>query len=189
MSPRSALPLRLEYMLLGLIRRRPAHGYELLQRWNEPGGIGMVWRVKPGLLYAALEKLEAAGLLDATLIPGETSPPRREYRITPDGERCFLDWMKTPVPAPREFRQDFLVRLFFFEDVDPALVEDLTARQREVSRRWLASLQKQMGSVNEFELKVLAFRCHQVKDILDWLDELAAATGKTITKHEDRNDA
>ena len=172
MSPRSALPLRLEYIILGFIRRHPVHGYELLQRWNEPDGISLIWRVKPGPLYAALEKLEQLGDLDSSLIPGESSPPRKEYRITAPGEQAFLDWVKTPVSAARDFRQDFLARLFFGQDVDPAVTKALFSQQELICQRWLASLEKQLDASVGFERQVFFFRICQVQGILKWLKEL-----------------
>jgi DNA-binding PadR family transcriptional regulator len=173
MSPRSALPLRLEYVLLGLVRRQPIHGYELLQRWNEPNGISLIWQVKTGPLYAALEKLEQLGHLGSLLIPGESSPPRKEYRITAAGEQAFLDWMKTPVSAARDFRQDFLARLFFGQDVDLAVTKALFSQQELICQSWLASLEKQLDASVGFERQVFTFRICQVQGILKWLKEMS----------------
>ena len=173
MSPRSALPLRLEYVILGFIRRQPVHGYELLQRWNEPNGISMIWQVKPGPLYAALEKLEQLGYLNSSLIPGESSPPRKEYHMTAAGEQAFLNWMKTPVSAARDFRQDFLARLFFRQTVDPAVTKVLFSQQELICQRWLASLEKQLDASVGFERQVFTFRICQVQGILKWLEEIS----------------
>ena len=172
MSPRSALPLRLEYVLLGLIRRQPIHGYELLRIWNQPHAIGKVWTVKPGLLYAALEKLEQRGYLESELVSGEASPTRKEYRITPAGEQVFITWMQTPVSAARDFRQDFLAKLYFSADVDRVVLSELFDRQINFCQRWLTSLQQQLLEGNKFEQQVFTFRIRQVQCILKWLWEV-----------------
>ena len=172
MSPRTALPLRLEYIILGLVRRQPVHGYELLNTWNVPAGIGLIWRVKPAALYAALEKLERLGYLASSLIPADFSPTRKEYRITSLGEQIFLDWIKTPVAAPRDFRQDFLVRLFFGQDIDLQELRVLLAQQEFICQGWLASLENQFVSSSGFEAQVLSFRIRQVRSILEWLSDL-----------------
>jgi DNA-binding PadR family transcriptional regulator len=174
MSPRSALPLRLEYVILGLIRQQPIHGYELLHRWNKPNGISLIWRIKPGPLYAAMEKLEQLGYLDSSFIHGEVSPPRKEYRITAAGEQAFLGWMQTPVSAARDFRQDFLARLFFGQDVDSVVSEALFSQQEIICQRWLASLEKQLEASAGFEHQVFTFRICQVQGILKWLKEMSA---------------
>jgi DNA-binding PadR family transcriptional regulator len=173
MSPRPALPLRLEYILLGLIRRQATHGYDLLQRWNDADNIGIVWQVKPGSLYAALEKLEKLDYVRASVLPGDSSPQRKEYSITSTGEQVFLHWMQSPIFAARTFRQDFLSRLFFFEDVHPAVVESLVGQQVVVCQKWIKSLEKQYGASAGFEKQVLAYRLDQTRSILVWLQELS----------------
>ncbi len=175
MSPRPALPLRHEYIVLGLIRRKPIHGYELLQHWNEPDGIGMVWRLKPGLLYAALEKLEQMGYLHSKLIAGSSFPDRKEYSITPAGEQAFLEWIKTPVAGARDFRQNFLVKLYFLQDVNPAAAADLFSKQKSICQSWLTSLEKQRDTSDSFKHQVFTFRVYQVQGILKWLKELSTS--------------
>lgn len=173
MSPRPALPLRLEYVLLGFIRRQPSHGYDLLQQWNESSSVGMIWQVKPGIFYAALERLEQAGYVEMSLVPGEAAPARKEYRITPTGEQVFLKWMSSPVTAARDFRQDFLAKLFFASDVESTLFEELIRQQRSVCGKWFSSLQTQLNAGSQFERQVLAFRIYQVQAILDWMETLS----------------
>lgn len=172
MSPRTALPLRLEYVLLGIIRRQPIHGYELLRIWNQPHAIGSIWRVKPGPLYATLEKLEQLGYLESRLVVGEASPTRKEFQLTPSGEQVFMAWMQTPVTAARDFRQDFLAKLYFSADVDRVVLNELLGRQRNLCQRWLASLQQQLPDGNKFEQQVFTFRIRQVQCILEWLQEV-----------------
>lgn len=176
MSPRPALPLRLEYLLLGLIRRQPSHGYELLRAWNEPDSLGLIWQVKPGPLYAALDKLETLGYLEAEALAGGCAPHRKPYHITPAGEAAFLEWMQTPVCAARDFRQVFLAKLYFSTDVDEDVVAKLLARQQNLCRAWLASFQQRVATASEFERQVLSFRIRQVQCILEWLSEQVPAS-------------
>ena len=176
MSPRSALPLRLEYVVLGLIRRKPEHGYELLQRWKDPGGISLIWQVKPGPLYTVLTKLEGIGHLDSSLIPGEASPPEKNTTSLPRVSRLFWTGCKSPVLAARDFRQDFLAKLYFEKDVNPSHtgntfcspvghLPEMACLFRETIR---------MPVATEFERQVFSFRVCQVQGILTWLGELAA---------------
>ncbi len=174
MSPRPALPLRVEYVLLGLLRRHPAHGYELLQRWNAGKALCMIWTVKPGALYAALEKLEQLGYLCAAVECGSAAPQRKKFAVTPAGEQAFFDWMTTPLDAARDFRQDFLARLYFAADIPPPDFACLVERQKQTARGWQARLQAQMPGSQGFTHHVLRFRIHQVQAILDWLDGLDA---------------
>jgi len=111
MSPRHALPMQLEYALLGLIRQRPQYGYEILQSWST--NLGLIWNVKPANLYLALNKLERQRLLNVSRVPGEASPERKVFTLTPAGEEAFLTWMRTPVASPRAFRQEWFATVVF----------------------------------------------------------------------------
>ncbi len=172
MSPRPALPLRLEYVVLGLVRRQPVHGYELLHIWNQTGGMGVIWQVKTGSLYAALEKLERLGFLSAERTPGASAPQRKQYQVTSAGEQAFRVWLLTPVRSARYFRQDFLSRLAFLNEADPDEVTSLFQQQEAICRGWLASLTAQMESSQGYSRYVFSFRLKQVQAILHWLQEI-----------------
>jgi DNA-binding PadR family transcriptional regulator len=178
MSPRPALPLRLEFILLGLINRQPIHGYDLLRIWKDHHEIGLVWQIKPGPLYASLEKLELLGYLESNRVSTDVSPTRKEYRVTPAGSQVFMDWMQTPVAAARDFRQDFLAKLYFSTDVEKAVFAGLLSRQTELCQTWLSSLLAQLSRATGFEKQVLSFRLRQVQGILDWLT--ACSTDQNI---------
>jgi DNA-binding PadR family transcriptional regulator len=108
-----------------------------------------------------------------SLVPGDAAPTRKEYRITPTGEQTFLNWISKPVPAARDLRQDFLVKLFFWHDVDPAMMQALFHQQVSLCRKWLASLENQLIDSVGFTRQVLTFRIRQVQCILEWLQDLS----------------
>ena len=174
MSPRPALPLRLEYALLGLIRRKPAHGYQLLQQWSIPQGLDIIWHIRPGRLYAALEKLKNLGYFESKLMPGDNSPERRQYSITPSGEQAFMRWMRTPVSAARDFRQEFLAKLYFSHDVDAHVFSELVNLQKLAAQSWLTGHQASLSKQTGFVRLVTSYRLHQVQSMLDWLGDLQA---------------
>ncbi len=67
--------------LLLLLRERPAHGYDLLERL-EPLGIS---RADPGRLYRALRTLEKEDLVHSAWERSEAGPDRRIYELTRPG--------------------------------------------------------------------------------------------------------
>jgi len=71
------------FFVLTALLPGPLHGYGIIKAVEEMSG-GRV-RLRAGTLYAALERLEKAGCV--VLDREETSggPPRRYYRLTPDG--------------------------------------------------------------------------------------------------------
>ncbi|MBI5094654.1 MAG: helix-turn-helix transcriptional regulator [Candidatus Hydrogenedentes bacterium] len=76
----------LETMVLSVLERGEAHGYEILQRL-EDAGCGAL-KLKEGTLYPALYRLEGLGFLAARWEANEESrrgPRRRNYRLTRKG--------------------------------------------------------------------------------------------------------
>ena len=173
MSPRKAEPLTIEYVLLGLIRSNPTHGYELLHTLEAADGIGLVWRIKPGRLYALLERLEGLGWLVSEVKPGDGFMQRKEYHIAPAGELALSAWMDEPVRSAHRMRQEFLARLYFAQQQGPEMVNWLVSRQEQTCRGWLESLKQESDNLPAdagFAHMVSRFRIGQVEAMLRWLD-------------------
>src|SRR6476620_11890304 len=90
-------PLAMEYALLGFLRRRPMHGYEIYQRLADPEGLWLVWRMKQSQLYALLLRLESEGFIASTLQQQDTRPPRKIFRLTRLGRERYLAWVHSAV--------------------------------------------------------------------------------------------
>jgi PadR family transcriptional regulator PadR len=45
-------------------------------------------------LYPVLRSLEENGLLESTVEPSVSGPPRRYYKITTDGRSALTDWLE-----------------------------------------------------------------------------------------------
>ena len=89
----------LETMVLSVVRRKEAHGYEILQNLEQQGSGAL--KLKEGTLYPVLYRLEAAGLLWARWeadVARRRGPRRRIYRITEKGRRTLRQ-------ARKEWRQ------------------------------------------------------------------------------------
>jgi len=74
-----------EPALLLLLRERPAHGYDLLERLPELTG---EQRVEMGNLYRLLRALEEEGL-----VASEWADGKRTYAITEAGTRLLDEWV------------------------------------------------------------------------------------------------
>ncbi len=68
----------------------PMYGYQIAKRLEQLGD--GVLAGKQSALYPVLRNLEAAGLLDSHIEPSVAGPPRRYYRINPDGRQVLAQW-------------------------------------------------------------------------------------------------
>ena len=78
-----------EPSLLLLLRERPLHGYELLERIPE---LGIEGRVDIGNLYRLLRALEEEGLVRSEWSAELPGPAKRTYELTDEGRRLLDRW-------------------------------------------------------------------------------------------------
>lgn len=78
-----------EPTLLLLLRERPLHGYELLERIPE---LGVEGRLDIGNLYRLLRSLEQEGLVRSEWSAGLPGPAKRTYELTDEGRRLLDRW-------------------------------------------------------------------------------------------------
>lgn len=176
MSPRAKEPLTLEYALLGFLHSGPAHAYEIHHRLAQTEVLGLVWRLKQRQVYALLDRLEAEGYVEGNTEPQGNRPPRRMLRLTSSGEAAFAQWLSQPVDHGRDFRQEFMAKLFFASAEGPARAAALIDRQRAVCQRRLDGFQQQLAGIppdRVLDNLVLQFRLGQMETILAWLDTCA----------------
>lgn len=104
--------MSLPHVLLGLLSRGPASGWDLKSRMARDLALG--WDAELTQIYPALRRLLRGGFVAMKRRRSEKGPPRREYRITPAGRREFREWLAEPLALPRP-RDAALARLAFLE--------------------------------------------------------------------------
>ncbi|BEG98453.1 PadR family transcriptional regulator [Bacteroides sedimenti] len=75
----------LEYCILLLLHKEAAYASDIIQKLKEAKLI-----VVEGTLYPLLTRLKNDGLLEYEWVESTQGPPRKYYKLTPDGE-LFLD--------------------------------------------------------------------------------------------------
>ena len=162
----------LEYILLGLIREQPAHGYALYERLLKTLELSHIWQVKRSKLYYLLEKLESEGLLSAFISSQGPYPDRKVYQLTLRGKEFLENWIHSPVLSSRYVRLAFLSKLYFALQENRETAADLINQQIEICQGWLQNLGGQQQSLEKGEFitsQVFLFRIGQIQAMLEWL--------------------
>jgi PadR family transcriptional regulator, regulatory protein PadR len=89
-----------------LLRERPLHGYELIERLPEVAGEG---RIDVGNLYRLLRSLEAEGLVSSEWSAELPGPAKRTYELTDEGRLLLDRWAEALRQAQNDV-QGFLDR-------------------------------------------------------------------------------
>ena len=81
-------------VLLSVLSRskEPMYGYQIAKLLEESGP--EIPMMKQGTLYPVLRSLEEHGLLESTVEPSVSGPPRRYYTITNDGQSTLQEWLE-----------------------------------------------------------------------------------------------
>ena len=123
-----------DHALLGLLRLGPRHGYELAPFFVSGGPLGLVCTLGVSRLYALLHSLEELGLVhvEGSIVSG--GPPRKVFTLTEAGAAAFQQWLDEPIHRLRQIRQDFLLKLFFSQQLPDHDTTALVERQLAASR-------------------------------------------------------
>lgn len=170
-------PLTIEFALLGLVQRRPMHPYEIHQHLCNDSALGEVWRVKQAHVYALLRRLEEEGFLIGVTETQKSRPPRRVLSLTMQGREAFAEWMRTPVSHGRDFRLEFLAKLYFAHQEGADAVQSLITQQRRACQQLLDDLDHRAATLPPDQLYrrlVVQFRRGQIQAALAWLDTCSA---------------
>jgi PadR family transcriptional regulator AphA len=157
-----------QWVLLGLLTRKPMHGYELHQFFAAPSPLGRVWHLGMSQMYKLLKELENLGHVEVSVEEQDSRPDKKVYRVTPSGREAFLEWLQTPVSGIRLIRIEFLGKLFLARTLDPEMVGRVIDVQLEACQALLADLKH--GVPDEgFEDLVFRFRKGQMEAAIEWL--------------------
>ena len=172
--PMGALPsLSLaEWVVLAVISERPTHGFAIAQL---TAADGRMWQIPRPVVYRALGRVEAAGLITNDGTEPGNGPQRTIYAATSAGRKAVAAWLQTPVEHVRDVRSHLLLKLALLHraGTDPA---DLLRRQQAI----LAPIARAMSSVHEepkgFEATLLALRRANAAAALSFLSDITPAS-------------
>lgn len=104
--------MSLPHVLLGLLARGPASGWDLKARLSRDAALA--WDADLAQIYGALRRLQRGGFASMKRRRSTKGPARREYRLTPAGRRELSRFLEEPF-SPRRERDSDLTRLALLE--------------------------------------------------------------------------
>ncbi|MBN2044934.1 MAG: PadR family transcriptional regulator [Anaerolineales bacterium] len=171
MPGRQRTRLKHEFFLLGLLYHRPRHGYDLLKAIRQSPGLSAIWYVKSGRIYALLDRLEKAGMVTAAQVESHSAPSRKQFTLTPAGEKAYLAWVQQPVGHGRDMRLIFPARLYFALQLGEETALRLIDAQRRECAAWLEGVKSQAQTEEDFFARQIDhYRTGQIEAMLVWLD-------------------
>jgi DNA-binding PadR family transcriptional regulator len=180
----------LELAILGLLKERAMHGYELRKQLGQK--LGFFWTVSFGSLYPTLKKLERRGVVEKILPADATSRRKQVYGITESGERAFMELLAEGEGATWE-EEKFPLRLAFFRYLRPEIRIRLLERRKTYLEDKLAEGRRTLKLVNRgsdrYTLSLMRHGMDTTEADIAWLDELIAAEKTALREPGEPADA
>ena len=189
-------PGMLELPVLGLLKERAMHGYELRKQLGAM--LGPFYQVSWGSLYPTLRRLAKAGAVEmepqlperkakatrssarrmSKNAKSSTSlgPGRRKntYRITPAGEQMFTAMLEETAAAVDA--EHFTLKLAFFRYLQPesrlALLERRRAYLLEKLAQFKTNLREYRERIDSYSLSLQRHGMAATESDIAWIDEL-----------------
>jgi len=79
-------------LILGVLRRGPTYGYDLVRQINEQADGAFLWQ--EGTVYPILHKLEKQGLIGSRWRDADSGRKRKYYQLTSAGHAALEDGTK-----------------------------------------------------------------------------------------------
>jgi len=170
------------YAILGLLRERPMHGYEIAQHFKPEEDLGQVLPADMSTIYTFLKDLQEHGLIHGEQVTVGARPPRKVFSLADDAETFFFEWLRRPVARMREVRLDFLLKLYFARQLGVTEAKTLVKAQIAACRDYLERQKTHARDIapTSFESLVLESKVTAAESMLEWLNRI---TARVVSHH------
>ncbi len=163
----------LEMAVLGLLKERAMHGYEIKKELTNQ--LGQFWQVSYGSLYPTIRRLEKQGAVERIFPKEDVKRRKNIYRITPEGEAMFGQMMSDS-SALDDAR--FSMKLAFFRYMTSADRMEVLERRRAYLTEKLADLRSKLRNYREridaYTYRLMEHGVETNTAELQWIDTLIA---------------
>ncbi|MGZ4108711.1 MAG: PadR family transcriptional regulator [Actinomycetota bacterium] len=167
----------LELAILGLLKERSMHGYQLSKRLTD--ALGGFWRVSYGSLYPSIRRLEHEGAVERVFDEQEVGRRKNVYRITERGEALFLELLEEAGGESASEENPFRVRLAFFKYLAPETRIRVLERRRAYLEERRSAIRSSLAGVREgndtYTLALMEHGLDATESDIAWLEGLIAA--------------
>jgi DNA-binding PadR family transcriptional regulator len=127
-------------------------------------------------IYTFLKDLQEHGLIRGEQVIVGARPPRKVFSLADDADTFFLEWLRRPVARMREVRLDFLLKLYFAQQLGAVEARALVKAQVNACRDYLERQKTHTRAIDpmSFESLVLESKVTAAESMLEWLNRIIA---------------
>jgi DNA-binding PadR family transcriptional regulator len=172
----------LELAILGLLKERSMHGYQLKKSLSD--ALGPFWQVSYGSLYPALKRLQRQGAVEMVFPKEEVRRRKNVYRLTGEGERHFAELAQSAEGNLDE--NGFRVRMAFFRHLKPEARIGVMERRKAFLTDRLDALKARLARyterVDNYTLSLMRHGMDTTEKDIAWLDDLIRQERRSVRR-------
>ena len=119
----------MKYLFLSILSKKPTHGYDLLQTYEELFS-AVLPPLNAGQIYTTLSRLERDGLVQKFSVEQVGKPDKQIYQLTDRGKKVLAEWFAEPLTGPR-IKDNFYIKLISAQMSKLVDAQSLIDGQRE----------------------------------------------------------
>jgi DNA-binding PadR family transcriptional regulator len=162
-----------DQIIIGLLRYRPMHGYEIINYFREKSQLGRIWTMSTSQIYAVLKRLEKNGAIVGEQINEPDSPSKTVYSVTPIGIKLLENWLyeKNPSTSIHLIRVIFNSRLYIAELLNYQM-DKIIKNQKIVCNSQLLIAQNSIKECkNQIETLTVDYIIRHLETTISWLED------------------
>ena len=168
----------LRLMIMGLLMKGPAHGYDLKQTLERE--LSPFFAVSATPLYYTLKKLEQEGAVTKLSTVSGRRPQKHVYHLTAKGQKEIKELLLKNITYLHRPSLNLDISLYFFNFLDPQdVVKMLKERLRELRKlKFLLERQKKDLATDVARKKEYIIMAHTIRATeaeMDFVDDLIEA--------------
>ncbi len=162
-------------VILGLLRSKPAHGYDLLDSFRSPSQLGRMWTLSTSQLYSVLKRLEEAGEITGEQVYSDDAPVKVVYSVTSKGLSRLNNWLYDTDPSAsiHRIRVLFLSRLYIADLLEVEREKIIRNQKKACIDQLNVFLDERKKTGNTFENLTVDFIIGQLNAAITWLDQIS----------------
>lgn len=177
--------MKLEYLVLGILKINPMTGYDIKKYLDTEGRFGRK-RAPLSQIYTTLKRMVENEWVYFEEEHREGKPDIKIYHNTEAGEKVFMDYLCSPVDPPFRFREsDILYRMMFAFLVKPDVIIDQIQTELDFRKEQIAKFRhrdrkihtetlsdEQLAYAQEIYEKLHGFGARAIDDFVLSLEEM-----------------
>ena len=157
-----------ELLLLGLLRQREMHGYQLSEFLDTH--FGLFFDLKKATAYNVLGKMEEKGWVESREEQEGRRPPRRVFAITEEGEALFQERLRSSLAEYRPAVFPGNVPVLFLDALSGDERKSLLMERESLITERIGTLEIHMDHINhpllDHQLKIMRTERGWVRDLI-----------------------